>query len=122
MCIRDSNQGSTLRVLSKGAPEVLRAFMKDIPEDYDATYLKYVKNGGRVLALAYKYVQKMSHADMLAYTREEAESDLIFAGFIVAECPLKPCTKAVIQELKGSSHEVKMITGDNALTAAFIGQ
>ena len=25
-------------------------------------------------------------------------------------------------ELKESSHEVKMITGDNALTAAFIGQ
>ena len=28
----------------------------------------------------------------------------------------------MIQELKESSHEVKMITGDNALTAAFIGQ
>lgn len=40
----------------------------------------------------------------------------------MAECPLKPDTKAVIQELKDSSHEVKMITGDNALTAAFIGQ
>ena len=40
----------------------------------------------------------------------------------MAECPLKPCTKGVIQELKESSHQVKMITGDNALTAAFIGQ
>lgn len=58
---------------------------------------------------------------MLAYTREEAECDLIFAGFIVAECPVKPDSLGVIQELKESSHEVKMITGDNALTAAFIG-
>jgi len=57
-----------------------------------------------------------------AYTREEAESDLIFCGFIVAECPLKPDTKSVIAELINSSHEVKMITGDNALTAAYIGQ
>jgi magnesium-transporting ATPase (P-type) len=28
----------------------------------------------------------------------------------------------VITELKSSNHEVKMITGDNQLTAAYIGQ
>ena len=83
------NSGNSLRVLSKGAPEVLKKFMKDKPADYDTQYLKYVKNGGRVLAMAYKYVPKMSHTEMMAYTREEAECDLSFAGFIVAECPLK---------------------------------
>lgn len=46
---------------------------------------------------------------------------MIFCGFIVAECPLKSDTKELIDELKASSHEVKMITGDNELTAAFIG-
>lgn len=115
-------QGTSYRVLSKGAPEVLSKFIKDLPADYTTSYLQYVKNGGRVLTLAYKYVPKMSHAELMALTREEAEKDLIFAGFIVAECPLKPDTLGVIQELKESSHEVKMITGDNALTAAFIGQ
>ena len=40
----------------------------------------------------------------------------------MAECPLKPDTKALILELQEASHETKMITGDNALTAAFIGQ
>ena len=49
-----------------------------------------------MLALGYKHVQKMSMTDMLAYTREEAEKDLIFAGFIIAECPLKPDTGDVI--------------------------
>ena len=53
----------TTRVLSKGAPEVLSKFIKNLPADYEATYLKYVKNGGRVLALAYKYVEKMSHQE-----------------------------------------------------------
>ena len=114
--------GNSIRVFSKGAPEVLKNFMKDVPADFEQIYLDYVKNGGRVLALGYKYVPKMSMPDMLAYTREEAERDLIFAGFIIAECPLKPDTGDVIQELKDSSHEVKMITGDNAMTAAFIGQ
>lgn len=47
---------------------------------------------------------------------------MVFCGFIVAECPLKPDTKDLIQELVDASHEIKMITGDNALTAAFIGQ
>jgi len=72
--------------------------------------------------MAYKHVPKMSHADIMAYTRDEAETNLIFAGFIIAECPTKPDSQAVIKELKESSHEVKMITGDNAMTAAFIGQ
>ena len=46
-------------------------------------------------------------------TREAAESDLIFCGFIISECPMKEDTKGVIEELVRSAHEVKMITGDN---------
>ena len=122
LCQITDNNGTSLRVLSKGAPEVLSKFIKDIPADYDAAFLQYVKKGSRVLAMAYKHVPKMSHADIMAYTRDEAETNLIFAGFIVAECPTKPDSQAVIKELKESSHEVKMITGDNAMTAAFIGQ
>jgi cation-transporting ATPase 13A1 len=114
--------GTSYRILSKGAPEVLKKFMKTYPADYDETYLKFVKNGARVLAMAYKCLPKMSMDELQKYTREDAEKDLVFCGFVVAECPLKPDTKAIIQELVDASHEIKMITGDNALTAAFIGQ
>jgi len=119
--VKDNN-GSNLRVLSKGAPEVLKKYMKKYPDNYDSTYLQYTKNGSRVLAVAYKDVPRMTPVEQLAYPREEAEKDLVFCGFIVAECPLKPDTKDLIKELHESSHETKMITGDNALTAAFIGQ
>lgn len=88
--------GSHYRVLSKGAPEILKKFMKEVPADYDSLYLKHVKEGSRVLALAYKPIQKMSQLEFNSFTREQAECDLIFSGFIVAECPLKPDTKSVI--------------------------
>lgn len=53
--------------------------------------------------------------------REDLESDLEFAGFLVAYCPLKPDSKAIITELKEAKHEVKIITGDNAMTAIHVG-
>lgn len=56
----NDNNGTSYRILSKGAPEVLKKFMKTFPADYDETYLKYVKDGARVLAMAYKTIPKMT--------------------------------------------------------------
>ena len=92
------------RVLTKGAPEIIVNFLKEVPQNYDKCYLKYVKDGARVLALAYKILPKMKSHEYPLIKREEAESDLIFAGFLVSECPLKPDTKRVIRELKNSNH------------------
>jgi cation-transporting ATPase 13A1 len=36
--INDNHHGTTFRILSKGAPEVLKKFMKTLPNDYDETY------------------------------------------------------------------------------------
>lgn len=116
------NSNSEVMVLTKGAPEVIKKYLKEVPHGYDKTYLKHVKNGARVLALAYKTLPKMSSEQYVAIKRDEAESQLLFCGFIVSECPLKPDTKRVIEELKSSRHHVKMITGDNQLTAAHIGK
>lgn len=122
--VEDSKQltSQEYKVLCKGAPEVIKHFLKEVPAGYDKSYLKYVKNGARVLALAYKTLSKSSNESYLTIKREEAESQLIFCGFLISECPLKTDTKRVIRELKNSNHEVKMITGDNQLTAAYIGK
>ena len=45
-------------VLCKGAPEVIRKIIKEVPEGFDRCYIPYVKNGARVLALAYKMLPK----------------------------------------------------------------
>ena len=64
--------------------------------------MKYVKNGARVLALAYKVLAKVPSESYVQIKREEAESDLVFCGFIISECPLKNDTKRVINELIAS--------------------
>lgn len=118
----DKSSGLEYKVLTKGAPEVIKKYLKQVPTNYDKAYLKYVKNGARVLALAYKILPKASPDTYVTIKRDEAETDLIFCGFIISECPLKADTKRVINELIESNHMVKMITGDNQLTAAYIGK
>lgn len=49
---------SEFRVLTKGAPEVIKKLLSVVPEGYDKCYLKYVKNGARVLALSYKVLPR----------------------------------------------------------------
>jgi magnesium-transporting ATPase (P-type) len=48
--------------------------------------------------MAYKDIRQ-SAEEAAHMPREEAESNLVFCGFIISECPIKEDTKAVIDEL-----------------------
>lgn len=96
LCQVASSDGNNYRIVSKGAPEVLKHYLKDVPADYDSTYLPYVKSGARVLAVAWKPMPRMSQTEVNSYTREEAEANLVFCGFVIAECPLKDDTLSVM--------------------------
>ena len=78
--------------------------------------------GKRVLVLAYRRVVSSNAAkalqDLKDAPRSKVESGLTFAGFLVFDCDLKADSKSVIRELKNSDHQVVMITGDSAYTAA----
>ena len=94
--MKDNNaRNAQLRVLCKGAPEVIEKYLAKVPENYKENYIGFVKDGARVLSLAYKDLSG-TQAQAESITRDEAEKDLIFCGFIVSECPLKEDTKAVI--------------------------
>ncbi|KAL4107361.1 hypothetical protein QTP88_017720 [Uroleucon formosanum] len=103
----------------KGAPEVLKSMLLNIPNNYDSTYLELAGRGARVLALARKEMTAIPN-DLKNLKREDLECDLNFVGFVVVSCPLKQDSENVIKELLNSSHMVTMITGDNALTACYV--
>ncbi|KAK9372997.1 uncharacterized protein V1513DRAFT_419048 [Lipomyces chichibuensis] len=115
-----TSSGKTF-VSAKGAPETIRKMLKAVPKRYEETYKYFTRRGSRVLALGYKYLQDdLSIHKVNNLVREEVESDLHFAGFLVFNCPLKPDAIASVKMLNESSHRVVMITGDNPLTAVHV--
>ena len=55
-------------------------------------------------------------------SREDAEFNLEFVGFIIFENKLKPSTSEVIRELGESGIRNIMCTGDNILTAVSVAR
>eukprot|EP00842_Homolaphlyctis_polyrhiza_P005150 jgi/Hompol1/5636/HPOL_004583-RA len=118
------NDGSGPKTLiaAKGAPETIRGMLKNVPKGYDEHYKYWARRGKRVLALAYKHLPLMKPEQVHDLARAETEKDLIFGGFLIFYCPLKPDSVDAIRMLNESHHRVVMITGDNALTAAHIAK
>ncbi|KPV77055.1 uncharacterized protein RHOBADRAFT_48125 [Rhodotorula graminis WP1] len=114
--------GQRTLVAVKGAPETLKAMFTSVPHDYERTYKGYAQRGSRVLALGYKFVDGMNKGDVTTIARDAVEKDLVFAGFLVFHCPLKPDAVKTLKELADSSHRCVMITGDNPLTAAHVAR
>lgn len=112
-----------LMVAVKGAPETISKMLVDEPDWYEETFKHYTRKGSRVLAFAYKYIDKnLPEKRLVEYTREAGESKLQFAGFLVFHCPLKDDACETIKMLNESSHRTVMITGDNPLTAVKVAQ
>lgn len=74
------------------------------------------------MALGIKEFGTLGSQRIRELKREDVECDLIFAGFVIISCPMKPDSKSVIKELVQSSHKVLMITGDSPLTACHVAR
>ncbi|EJD08490.1 endoplasmic reticulum Ca-transporting P-type ATPase [Fomitiporia mediterranea MF3/22] len=110
------------RVSVKGAPETIKTMLASVPERYDETFKYFTRRGSRVLALAWKEMDGMSNDRINHIGRDEVESKLNFAGFLVFHCPLKEDAIQTLKDLADSSHRCIMITGDNPLTAVHVAR
>ncbi|KAK1315965.1 putative cation-transporting ATPase [Acorus calamus] len=104
----------------KGAPEVIQDRLVDVPSSYVETYKRFTRQGSRVLALAFKPLPDMAVSEARNMDRDSVENSLTFAGFAVFNCPIRPDSGSVLSELRESSHDLVMITGDQALTACHV--
>lgn len=113
--------GSGVRIVCKGAPEALAPLLAAVPPGYASAYASLSATGARVLALAYRGLPaSATAASVRAWSRDEAERGLVFAGFLVLSSPLKTDSRRTVRELQLSRHRVVMITGDAPLTAVAV--
>ncbi|CAJ0968730.1 unnamed protein product [Ranitomeya imitator] len=111
----------------KGAPEMVGSLCRPdtVPPDFTAMLRQYKKtqDGYRVLGFAHKPLQTVrTFEEAQSITRDLAERDLIFSGFLVMKNVLKPETAPVIYSLRNAEIRTVMVTGDNMLTAVNVAR
>ena len=121
------DKNGTHLLITKGAPEHIinvcthykieglsQLLNDEIIDKYKSNFCLLSSQGYRVLAMAYREIDKQS-----SYTVND-ENDLIFAGFIAFfDSPLSDIPH-VLKELQREGVKVKIITGDNNLVAKHV--
>ncbi len=97
-----------------GIKELGKEDIERIIEQNDA----FAKDGLRVLALAYKKVNKTNRE----YTVDNSENDLIFTGLIAMMDPPRAEVKKSVEIAQKAGIKIIMITGDYGLTAESIAR
>eukprot|EP01080_Neovahlkampfia_damariscottae_P005843 gene5843-9666_t len=81
------------------------------------TVSEIASNGIRTICIAYREL-----GDEKKEWDETMEEDLIFSCLVGIEDPLRPEVPAAVKRCKGAGIKVRMVTGDNKLTAQKIAQ
>jgi sodium/potassium-transporting ATPase subunit alpha len=113
---------------AKGAWEALRPMVTHVrtadnkPTPADDSILdkaekvmdEMASSGLRVIALAYRQLPEADYSDA---KQEELEEELVLAGFLGIEDPVRPEVPAAVQKCRTAGIDVIMITGDHPDTA-----
>ena len=115
-CVRE---GEGYVVYTKGSPEKILALCGVAGEErarIEAGIVSLQKKARRVLAFAHKA------AASRPASREDAERGMTFDGFVGIADPLRAEVYDAVKTCKSAGIEVKMLTGDNIVTAAAIAE
>ncbi|GAB9476824.1 Ring finger protein nhl-1, partial [Globisporangium polare] len=107
-------------VFVKGSPEAIRAISTNAPADLHHKTLAYSAEGYYCIGFGVKALDASAALDL--NNRQAVESAILFEGLAVFKNELKPETKGMIDELYVADIDIRMITGDNALTAVHVAR
>lgn len=91
----------------------------DVRERIFAANRELSEKGLRVLAFAYRDLEGQDEA--VTADPMQAVSDLVFVGLVGIIDPLRPSSRDAVRIAQEAGIEVRMITGDHAITASAIG-
>ncbi|KAG7396002.1 hypothetical protein PHYBOEH_002908 [Phytophthora boehmeriae] len=125
--IEDLDSGNRF-AYAKGSPEAIKKVCSTntLPNNYVARARSYAHQGFYVVALATKTVPaavvspKSEAAEPMA--RDAVESSLTFLGFLLFVNQVKPESPYVVGSLEEAGVDVRIITGDDALTAIHVAR
>eukprot|EP01107_Rhizomastix_libera_P001672 TRINITY_DN1279_c0_g1_i1.p1 TRINITY_DN1279_c0_g1~~TRINITY_DN1279_c0_g1_i1.p1 ORF type:complete len:1017 (-),score=326.77 TRINITY_DN1279_c0_g1_i1:166-3216(-) len=121
-----------IRVYSKGAPEMLLEAcshylgpdgVEPLTPSVKKAILKYIFNaassGNRTIGLAYKDIDapEKSHSEGALFEHAPDNKDLIFYTVFGIEDPPRPEVPHAVQQCQEAGITVRMVTGDNIMTA-----
>ena len=112
-------KGDGYVVYTKGSPEKIIALCSLTEEERgiaEADIVSLQKRARRVIAFAHKYVKELPR------DRADAESGMSFDGFVGIADPLRAEVYDAVRACKTAGIEVKMLTGDNIVTATAIAE
>lgn len=112
-------KGDGYVVYTKGSPEKIIALCSLTDEERgiaEADIVSLQKRARRVIAFAHKYVKE------LPKDKADAESGMSFDGFVGIADPLRAEVYDAVRACKTAGIEVKMLTGDNIVTATAIAE
>ncbi len=119
MMTRIVNNGEKIIAYMKGSPERVIDRCSNVSDEKEAELTKlmasYQEKAGRLIAFA--------HRELDAYNGEsddEIEKDFVFDGFAVISDPVSDEVYASLRKCRKAGIEVKMLTGDNIVTAKAI--
>ncbi|ETW07175.1 hypothetical protein, variant 5 [Aphanomyces invadans] len=116
--VQASNEPHFRRIYVKGSPEAIADICTGIPSDFYARVHRYASEGLYCVALAMKKMDGYEPAT----SRATVESDVTFLGFLLFLNPIKAASRGVIETLERANIDVRIITGDNALTAMHVAR
>lgn len=109
-------------IYTKGSPEKILSLC-DIAEDekvkVEAQITAFEKNACRVIAFAHR---QLSGQYNFEEERDKIENSFIFDGFVAITDPLREEVYAAATNCKTAGIELKMLTGDNIITATAIAK